>query len=174
MFSFTLFVASPSWGTSPGFVVGWEVEGRRMWCLSDNLTVHVWRRNDIWSCGTANAIFQVRNEMHSVQILCYSRSASLQSMASALARYIKKIKRKWGEKWLCMCEISSSSAILCKLADQSRGASRVAQTPKLCTSQFEASTSAPLPGHTLGIWRLFLPGREGIWSPLIGGGEFDR
>ena len=91
MFSFTLFVASPSWGTWPGFVVGWEVEGRRMWCLSDNLTVHVWRRNDIWSCGTANAIFQVRNEMHSVQILCYSRSASLQSMASALVRYIKKI-----------------------------------------------------------------------------------
>ena len=38
-------------------------------------------------------------------------------MASARARYIKKIKRKWGEKWLCTREISSSSAILCKLAD---------------------------------------------------------
>ena len=24
-----------------------------------------------------------------------------------------------------------------------------------------------------GIWCLFLSGREGIWSPLIGGGEFD-
>ena len=23
----------------------------------------------------------------------------------------------------------------------------------------------PPPGHTPGIWRLFLPGREGIWSP---------
>ena len=23
------------------------------------------------------------------------------------------------------------------------------------------------PGHTPGIWRLFLPGREGIWLPLI-------
>ena len=32
----------------------------------------------------------------------------------------------------------------------------------------------PPPGHTPGIWHLFLPGREGIWSPLIGGGEFDR
>ena len=30
------------------------------------------------------------------------------------------------------------------------------------------------PGHTPGIWRLFLPGREGIWSPTIEGGEFDR
>ena len=30
------------------------------------------------------------------------------------------------------------------------------------------------PGHTLGIWQIFLPGREGIWSLLIGGGEFDR
>ena len=28
--------------------------------------------------------------------------------------------------------------------------------------------------HTQGIWRLFLPGSEEIWSPLIGGGEFDR
>ena len=31
-----------------------------------------------------------------------------------------------------------------------------------------------LPGKTPGIWRLFLPGKEGIWSPLIGGGESDR
>ena len=30
------------------------------------------------------------------------------------------------------------------------------------------------PGRTPGIWRLFLPGREGIWSPFIGGGEFDH
>ena len=29
------------------------------------------------------------------------------------------------------------------------------------------------PRHTPGIWRLFLPGREDIWSPLIGGREFD-
>ena len=29
---------------------------------------------------------------------------------------------------------------------------------------------APPPG----IWRLFLAGREGIWSPLIGGGKFNR
>ena len=46
---------------------------------------------------------------------------SLQSMASARARYIKKIKRKWGEKWLCTREISSSSAILCKLAHTDQG-----------------------------------------------------
>ena len=32
----------------------------------------------------------------------------------------------------------------------------------------------PPPGQTPGIWRLFLPGREEIRSPLIGGGEFDR
>ena len=41
-------------------------------------------------------------------------------MASARARYIKKIKRKWGEKWLCMREISSSSAILCKLVRKAK------------------------------------------------------
>ena len=29
---------------------------------------------------------------------------------------------------------------------------------KLCISQIEASISPPPPGHTLGIWRLFLPG----------------
>ena len=40
---------------------------------------------------------------------------SLQSNASARTRYIKIIKRKWGEKWLCTREISSSSAVLCKL-----------------------------------------------------------
>ena len=34
----------------------------------------------------------------------------------------------------------------------------------LCISQIEASPSPPPPGHTPGIWRLFLPGREGIWS----------
>ena len=39
------------------------------------------------------------------------------SMVSAHTRYIKIIKRKWGEKWLCTHEISSSSAILCKLDD---------------------------------------------------------
>ena len=27
------------------------------------------------------------------------------------------------------------------------------------------------PGHSQGIWRLFLPGREGIWSPLTGVGN---
>ena len=27
------------------------------------------------------------------------------------------------------------------------------------------------PGHTPGIWRFFLPGRDGIWSPLIGVGN---
>ena len=32
----------------------------------------------------------------------------------------------------------------------------------------------PTPGCTPGVWHLFLHGREGIWSPLIGGGEFDR
>ena len=32
----------------------------------------------------------------------------------------------------------------------------------------------PPPGHTPGIWHLLLPGWEGFWSPLIGGGEFDR
>ena len=37
------------------------------------------------------------------------KSASLQ--VSHTARYIKIIKRKWGEKWLCTREISSSSAI---------------------------------------------------------------
>ena len=42
----------------------------------------------------------------------------------------------------------------------------------LCTSQIEASTSPS--GHTPGVWCFFLPGREGIWSPLIGGGEFER
>ena len=48
-------------------------------------------------------------------------------------------------------------------------------TDALCTSQIEPSTAPPPPsGNTQGIWRLFLPGREGIWSPLIGGGEFDR
>ena len=41
--------------------------------------------------------------------------SSLLSMASAPTRYIKIIKRKWGEKWLCTHEILSSSALLCKL-----------------------------------------------------------
>ena len=40
--------------------------------------------------------------------------------------------------------------------------------------QSNRSFDIPPPGHTPGIWRLFLPGREGIWSPLIRGGEFDR
>ena len=41
------------------------------------------------------------------------------------------------------------------------------------TSQIEASTSPRprAPGQTPDIWRLFLPGREGIWSPLIKSGN---
>ena len=39
--------------------------------------------------------------------------------------------------------------------------------------QSNRSFNIPPPGHTPGIWRLFLPGRERIWSPPIGGGEFD-
>ena len=41
--------------------------------------------------------------------------SSLQSMASARTRYIKILERKWGEKWLCMREITSSSVRVCKL-----------------------------------------------------------
>ena len=42
---------------------------------------------------------------------------------------------------------------------------------KLCISQIEASTSPrAYPGHLM----LFLPGRAGIWLPLIGGREFDH
>ena len=33
------------------------------------------------------------------------------------------------------------------------------------------TTPPPNPGHTPGIWRVFLPGREGIWSPPIGVGN---
>ena len=39
--------------------------------------------------------------------------------------------------------------------------------------QSNGSFNVPL-GHTPGIWRLFLPGRQGIGWPLIGGEEFDR
>ena len=40
--------------------------------------------------------------------------------------------------------------------------------------QSNRSFNIPPPGHTPGIWRLFLSGRAGIWSPLVGGGEFDH
>ena len=40
-------------------------------------------------------------------------------------------------------------------------------------SKLQHPPPSPPHGHTLGVWHLFLPGREGIWSPLIGDGEFD-
>ena len=68
--------------------------------------------NNFWHCRVSFSLF-VKPGSH--MPLTYL-GPSLQSIASACARYINKVKRKWGEKWLCTREISSSSAILCKLA----------------------------------------------------------